>query len=146
MQLLQDPAVPTFNELGLVDAPHALQDAVVEGLGQLGRHGCVEVWLVGFQDALQGELAHTQHLIVQVHDAFAPRSAILVLKEPQVQDLLYPGNMDGRAGRTLIISRIDLLVYVACQSSNSLCGDAVEDFKSWLVIDSHPNIMDAVTV
>lgn len=120
--LLQKLAAPTFNELGLVDAPHALQDAVVEGLGQLGRHGGVEVRLVAFQDALQGELAHTQNLIVQVHDAFAPRAAIFILKEPQVQDLVYPGNTDERPGRTSIISQIDLLVFVACQGSDSLFG------------------------
>lgn len=83
---------PTLNELGLVGTPHVLQDAVVEGLGQLCRHGCVEVWLVALQYVLQRELAHAQHLKVHVHDAFAPRSAILVLKQPQVQDLVYSEN------------------------------------------------------
>lgn len=83
---------PTLNELGLVEAPQVFQDAVVEGLGQLCRHSHVEVWLVAFQYALQGELAHTQNLIVQIHDTFAPCSPILILKKPQVQDFAYSGN------------------------------------------------------
>lgn len=32
-------ASPTFDKLWLVGTPHVLQDAVVEGLGQLCRHG-----------------------------------------------------------------------------------------------------------
>lgn len=77
---------PTLNELGFVDAPHVFQNAVVEGLGRLGSHGRVEVRLVAFQDALQRELTHAQHLVVQVHDVFAPRAAILICKQPQIQD------------------------------------------------------------
>lgn len=82
--------------LGFVDAPHVLQDAVVEGLGQLCRHGGVEVRLVAFQDALQRELTHTQNLVVQVHDVFAPRPAILVCKQPQVQDFAYSKKIEGK--------------------------------------------------
>lgn len=52
----------------------------------------MEVWLVALQYVLQRELAHAQHLKVHVHDAFAPRSAILVLEQPQVQDLVYSEN------------------------------------------------------
>lgn len=92
---------PTLDELGLVGTPHVLQDAVVEGLGQLCRHGCVEVRLVAFQYALQCELAHTQHLKVHVHDAFAPRSAALIREQPQVQDLAYSENTRGKAARAL---------------------------------------------
>lgn len=83
---------PTLNVLRFVDAPHVLQNVAVEGLGQLCRHGCVEVRLVAFQHALQRELAHTQHLVVQIHDALAPRTAILICKQPQVQDFAYPKN------------------------------------------------------
>lgn len=80
---------PTLNVLRFVDAPHVFQNVVVEGLGQLCRHGHVEVRLVAFQDALQRELTHAQHLIVQVHDVFAPRAAILISKQPQMQDFVY---------------------------------------------------------
>lgn len=80
---------PTLNELGFVDAPHVLQNAVVEGLGQLCRHGGVEVRPVAFQYALQRELAHTQDLQVQIHHAFAPRAAVLIFEQPQVQDFVY---------------------------------------------------------
>lgn len=55
----------------------------------------MEVGLVALQDALQGELAHTQHLKVPLHDAPAPRSAVLVLEQPQVQDLTHPENTEG---------------------------------------------------
>lgn len=79
----------TLDKLWLVGTPHALEDAVVEGLGQLCGHGRVEVWLVALQDTLQCELAHTQHLKVPVHDALAPRPAALVLEQPQVQDLAH---------------------------------------------------------
>lgn len=78
--------------LRFVDAPHVLQNVVVEGLGQLCRHGHVEVRLVAFQYALQRELTHTQDLVVQIHDVFAPRSAILICKQPQVQDFAYSKN------------------------------------------------------
>lgn len=94
---------PTLNELRLVGTPHVLQDAVVERLGQLCRHGGVEVWLVAFQDALQRELAHTQHLQVQVHHAFAPRSAILVLEQPQVEDLMDPENSEGPVSAAMVV-------------------------------------------
>lgn len=77
---------PTLNVLGFVNAPHVLQNAVVEGTGQVCRHGRVEVRLVAFQDALQRELTHTQHLVVQIHHVFAPRPAVLICKQPQVQD------------------------------------------------------------
>lgn len=85
----------TLYEFRLVCTPHALQDAVVEGLRQLGRHGRVEVRLVALQYALQRELAHTQHLVVHVHDVFAPGFAVLVLKEAQVQDLVYAERKQG---------------------------------------------------
>lgn len=75
--------------LRFVNAPHVLQNVVVEGTSQLCRHGHVEVRLVAFQDALQRELTHTQHLVVQIHDVFAPRPAILICKQPQVQDFAY---------------------------------------------------------
>lgn len=78
--------------LRFVDAPHVLQNVVVEGLGQLCRHSQVEVRLVAFQYALQRELTHTQDLVVQVHDVFAPRPAILIRKQPQVQDFAYSKN------------------------------------------------------
>lgn len=42
----------TFDPLRLVGAPHVLQDAAVEVLGQLGGHGGVEVRFVPLQDAL----------------------------------------------------------------------------------------------
>ncbi|KAA8594533.1 hypothetical protein FQN60_011668, partial [Etheostoma spectabile] len=47
--------------------------------------------------ALQCELAHTQHLKVPVHDTFAPRSPVLIFKQPQVQDLAYSENTRGKA-------------------------------------------------
>ena len=81
---------PTLYELWLVGAPHVLQQVVVEGLGQLGGHGRVEVWLVALQDALQGELAHAQHLKVPLHHALGPCLATVVLKQPQVEDLTNP--------------------------------------------------------
>lgn len=83
---------PTLDVLRFVDAPHVLQNVVVEGLGQLCRHGRVEVRLVAFQDALQRELAHTQDLVVHIHDAFAPHAAIFICKQPQVQDFAYSKN------------------------------------------------------
>lgn len=92
---------PTLDALGLVGTLHVLQDVVVEGMGQLCRHGFVKVWLVTFQYALQCELAHTQHLKVHVHDTFAPRSAALLREQPQVQDLVYTGYTQGKAARTL---------------------------------------------
>lgn len=55
----------------------------------------MEVRLVAFQYALQRELAHTQHLVVHFHDAFAPGFAVLVLKEAQVQDLAYAERKQG---------------------------------------------------
>lgn len=73
-------------------APHVLQHAVVERLSEFCGHGRVEVRLVALQDALQGELAHTQNLKVSLHDTFVPRSAVLVLEQPQVQDLTHPEN------------------------------------------------------
>lgn len=83
---------PTLNELRFVGTPHVLQDAAVEGLCQLCRHGSVEVWLVAFQDTLQRELAHTQHLKVPIHDAFGPGTAVLILEQPQVKDLTNAEN------------------------------------------------------
>lgn len=80
---------PTLNRLWLVHTPHVLQDAVIEGLSQLCRHGCVEVGLIALQYTLQRELADTQHLKVPVHDTFAPCSPVLVVKKPQVEDLTY---------------------------------------------------------
>lgn len=80
---------PTLNVLRFVDASHVLQNVVVEGLGQLCRHGRVEVRLVAFQYALQCELTHTQDLVVQIHDVFAPRTTILICKQPQIQDFAY---------------------------------------------------------
>lgn len=59
----------------------------------------MEVWLVAFQYTLQGELAHTQHLEVPVHDTLGPRSAVLVFKQPQVQDLTYSEIARGEAVR-----------------------------------------------
>lgn len=87
---------PTLNELRFVDAPHVLQNVVVEGLGQLCRHGGVEVRLVAFQYALQRELTHTQDLVVQIHDAFAPRAAVLIFEQPQIQDFVYSTNTQER--------------------------------------------------
>lgn len=83
---------PTLDALRFIDAPHVLQNVAVEGLGQLCRHGCVEVRLVAFQYALQRELTHTQDLVVQIHDVLAPRTAILICKQPQVQDFAYSSN------------------------------------------------------
>lgn len=82
--------------VGFVNAPHVLQNVVVEGTSQLCRHGQVEVRLVAFQDALQCELTHTQHLVVQIHDVFAPRPAILICKQPQVQDFAYSKIIEGK--------------------------------------------------
>lgn len=81
---------PTLDELRFVGAPHALQNAIVERLGQLCRHGHVEVRLVALQYALQRELAHAQDLVAQIHDVLAPRTPILICKYPQIQDLAYP--------------------------------------------------------
>lgn len=68
----------------------------------------MEVWLVAFQDALQRELAHAQHLQVQVHNAFAPRSAILVLEQPQVEDLMYPENSEEPVSAAMALINLTL--------------------------------------
>lgn len=91
--------VLALDELRLVAAPQVLQDAVVEGLGQLRRHGRVEVRLVALQNTLQRELAHAQHLEVPVHHALGPGPAGLVLKQPQVEDLSDSENTRGSAVR-----------------------------------------------
>lgn len=93
---------PTLDVVRFVDAPHVLQNAVVEGLGQLCRHGHVEVRLVAFQNALQRELTHTQDLIVQIHDIFAPRTPILICKQPQVQDFAYSKTVGKRESESKI--------------------------------------------
>lgn len=88
----------TFDQLGFVDTPHVLQNAVVERLSELSRHGRVKVRLVALQYTLKSELTHAQHFQVSLHHTFTPRSAILVLKEPKVQDLAYPENVQRRSG------------------------------------------------
>jgi len=76
----------TLDELWLVGTPHVLQQVVIEGLGQLGRHGAVEVGLVALQDGLQGELTDAEHLKLPVHDTLGPRSAVVVVEQTQVED------------------------------------------------------------
>ena len=79
----------TLDELRLVGTPHALQEAVVEGLGQLRGHGRVEVGLVALQDALQGELTDAQHLETPVRHTFTPGAAVLVVEETQIEDFAH---------------------------------------------------------
>lgn len=109
---------PTLNELRFVDAPHVFQNVVVEGLGQLCRHGRMEVRLVAFQDALQRELTHAQHLVVQVHDVFAPRAAILISKQPQMQDFVYSKSTpEGKKGRKSVLIKNQLKNVISTSTS-----------------------------
>ena len=64
---------------------------VVKRLCQLCGHGGVEVRFVALQDALQGELADAEHLVVAIHHTPAPRTPVLVLKHTQVEDLSDTG-------------------------------------------------------
>lgn len=59
--------LPTFDEFWPVRLAQLLQEAIVEALCLLRGHCQVEVGLVALEDALEGELADAQHLILFVH-------------------------------------------------------------------------------
>ena len=75
---------PTFDELRPGGLAQLLQEALVEGLSLLCRHGQVEVRLVPLEDTLQGELADAQHLVLLVHHALRPVFPTFILKHTQV--------------------------------------------------------------
>lgn len=74
----------TSDELWPVALSKLLQEAVVDALCLLRGHRQVEVGLVPLEDALEGELADTQHLVLLIHDTLGPVFPTLVLKHTQV--------------------------------------------------------------
>lgn len=82
--------LPTFDQLRPVCLPQLLQEAVVEALCLLRGHCQMKVRLVALEDALEGELANAEHLVLFVHHTLRPVFPALILKHTQVQNLSDP--------------------------------------------------------
>lgn len=79
-QSVPGPLLPTFDELRPVRLAQLLQEAVIEALCLLRGHCQMEVRLVALEDALEGKLTDTEHLILFVHHTLRPVLSTFILK------------------------------------------------------------------